>query len=113
MSQAEVAAPDLGGADGELVALPPHVLDEDGDVQGPAPADGEGVRGLPGLHPERQVALQLAVQPVLQVPRRHILALLAGKGGGVDQEVHAHRRLLHLATNTAYCCSGRDTGTMP
>ena len=113
MSQMEVTAPDLGGPNGELVALPPHVLDEDGDVQGPAPADGEGVGRLARLHPERQVALQFAVQPVLEVPRRHILALLAGKGGGVDQEVHAHRRLLHLATKIACCCPGRDRGTMP
>jgi len=60
------AAARLGRADRKLVALAAHVLHEDGDVQRAAPADDELVGRLARLHAQRQVALQLALQPLLR-----------------------------------------------
>eukprot|EP00958_Prasinococcus_capsulatus_P018922 scaffold2262_cov312-Prasinococcus_capsulatus_cf.AAC.7 len=79
----------------ELEALAAHRLDEDGDVERAAPADDEGVGGLARLHAHGQVALELLVQAVLEVPRGHELALLPRVGRGVHHHGHAHGGLLH------------------
>ena len=52
----------LGRADLKLIALAPHGLDEDAQVQRAAPADDKGVGSLSRLHTHRQVALQLPAQ---------------------------------------------------
>mmetsp|Transcript_3429 Transcript_3429/g.12444 ORF Transcript_3429/g.12444 Transcript_3429/m.12444 type:complete len:501 (+) Transcript_3429:1388-2890(+) len=85
-----------GRADLELETLAPHRLDQDGDVQRPAAAHHELVRGLARLHAQRQVALKLPLQPVLDVPAVDELALTAREGGRVHQKLHPHRGLLHL-----------------
>ncbi len=53
---------------------------------------GVGAVGL--LHPERHVALQLPVQPVLELPAGDELPVPAGEGAVVHDEVHRDRRLL-------------------
>ena len=50
---------DLGGADLKLITLPPHVLDQDAQVQRPAAADTERLCALTRLDTQREVALQL------------------------------------------------------
>mmetsp|Transcript_3232 Transcript_3232/g.7094 ORF Transcript_3232/g.7094 Transcript_3232/m.7094 type:complete len:202 (+) Transcript_3232:1327-1932(+) len=65
-------------------------------MQGTAAAHHKAVGGLARLHTQSQVALQLTLQPLLEVPAGHELALLAGKGGGVDLEGHAHGGVLNL-----------------
>ena len=44
--------------------------------------------------PERDVALELLVQPLTQLARRDELAVLAGERRVVDEEVHADGGLL-------------------
>lgn len=51
---------DLGRANLKLVALAPHVLDQDAQVQRAAPRHAERLGALTRLHAQRQVALQLA-----------------------------------------------------
>ena len=80
---------------GELIALAAHVLDEDGQVQLPAPGDPQYVRLVGVFHAQRHVALQLAVQPLAQLPAGDELALAPGERRGVDLEVHRQRRLIH------------------
>ena len=80
----------------KLIALSPHVLHEDGDVQCSPPTDNEGIGCVTGLHSESKVPLQLTLQALLEVATGHKLALLAGKGRCVDQEGHAYGGLLHL-----------------
>lgn len=71
---------DRGRTNSKLIALTPHVLHEDGDVQSASPADNEGISCVTALHPEGQIAFQLTLQPFLQVATGHKLALLASKG---------------------------------
>ncbi len=70
----------VGRTDSKLIALTPHVLHEDGDVQSSTAADNKGVCGVTRLNPQGQVALQLALKALLEVAAGHKLALLAGKG---------------------------------
>ena len=88
------ARDDPGRAHGELEAFPPHVLDQDRDVQLPAPGDHELVSRVPGLDAQSEVALQLAVEALLEVARRHELALSPGEGARVHGESHADGGLL-------------------
>ena len=94
----------------ELVALAAHVLDEnsDGDVQGAAAAHDEGVRGISGLDAEREVALELAVEPLLEVAGGDKLTLPACKGGGVDVEGHSDGGLLNLDRGEGLRAVGHD-----
>ena len=82
---------------GKLVALPAHVLNQDGDVECAPAADGERIGVLARLDLEGQVPLQLSVKSIPDVTCRHKLAFLAGKGGRVNQECHPNCGLLHLA----------------
>ena len=68
----------LGPRDGELVALAPQVLDENGEVQLAAAGDAQHI-GLPGiLDPQRHVALQLTVEPLAQLAAGDEFALAPG-----------------------------------
>ena len=73
---------DLGRSHHELVPLTPHVLDEHGQVEQPAPRDlhGVGVDGV--LHLEGHVGLQLL--RVLYVP---VSLDLLGAGAGTRATV--------------------------
>ena len=57
-----------GRDDLELVALAPHRLDEDREVQLAATAHIEDVRGRAVLNAQRDVGEQLALQPRAQLP---------------------------------------------
>ena len=84
----------LGGTDSKLKPFAPHVLDQDRDVQLPTARNNKLVRRVPGLDAQGEVALELAVEALLEVARRHELPFAPCKGGRVDREGHAHRRLL-------------------
>ena len=85
----------LGLADGQLVALAPHRLDQDREVQQAPAGDDERVALVGRLDPEGDVRLQLAVEPLLEVPRGEELPL-AGQRRVVDGEEHAQGRLVDL-----------------
>ncbi len=70
----------FGRADLELVALAAHRLDQDGQVQLAAAADQEGVGRVGRLDAQRHIALQLALQALLQLAAGAPGALAAGKG---------------------------------
>ena len=78
----------------ELVAFAAHVLQQDGQVQLAAARDLEDAVfvGLP--HLQRDVALQLALQPVPDLAAGDELAFAAGQRRVVDAEVHRQRRLV-------------------
>ena len=63
----------LGLADGQLVTLAPHRLDQDGEVQQAAARDHERVAFLGRLDPEGDVGLELAVEPLLEVAGGQVL----------------------------------------
>ena len=88
------ARDDPGGTDSKLKPFAPHVLDQDRDVQLPTARNNKLVRRVPGLDAQGEVALELAVEALLEVARRHELPFAPCKGGRVDREGHAHRRLL-------------------
>src|SRR5690606_24233073 len=63
----------------ELVPLAAHRLDQDPQVQLAAPGDGEGVGRVRVLDPQRDVALQLAHEPLADLTARHELPLAPGE----------------------------------
>jgi hypothetical protein len=83
-----------GRTHGELEPLAPHVLDQDGDVQLPSARHDKLVGRVPGLHPQSQVALELAVEALLEIAGGDELALAPGEGTRVDREGHADGGLL-------------------
>ena len=78
----------------ELVALAPHRLHQDAEVELAASRDGVGVGAVGLLDPERHVALQLPEQPVPDLAAGDVLPVPAGERAVVDDEVHRDRRLL-------------------
>ena len=68
---------DLRLADGELEALAPHHLDQDRQLQLAAALDLPGVGTLGRADPDRDVADQLLLEPVLHQPGGELLAGLA------------------------------------
>ena len=60
----------LRAADGELVALAAHLLDQHGQLELAAAADLERVAGLGGVDLDRDVAEDLAIQAGLDLARR-------------------------------------------
>jgi hypothetical protein len=78
----------------ELVSLAPHGLHEDREVELAAPRHLPRVGRVGVLDAERDVALELLVQPVAHLPRRDVLPFLAGEGRVVDDEVDRDGRLL-------------------
>ena len=85
---------DLGPRDLQLVALAPHHLDQDRQLQLAAADDLHLLGRLGRLDADRDVAEQLLVEPVLDLPRGDELAVAAGERRGVDAEDHRHRRLV-------------------
>ena len=73
----------------ELVALAPHRLHEDREMQLAAARHRPRVRRVGVLDAQRDVALELLVQPLAQLPRRDELPFLAGERRVVDEEVDA------------------------
>jgi hypothetical protein len=64
-------------ADGELEALASHRLDEDRELQLAAALDLPGVGALGRQHPQRHVADELLLQPVLDQAGGQLAAVLA------------------------------------
>ena len=85
---------DLRLADGQLEAFAAHDLDEDRELQLAAALHLPGVRALGRQHPDRDVADELGVEPVLHQPRGELLAALAGQRRGVDADGHRDARLV-------------------
>src|SRR5690606_8384433 len=67
--------------DRELVPFAPHRLHEDPEVELPSTRDGEGVGGVGVLDPERDVALELPVEALAELPARDEAAFAPGEGG--------------------------------
>ena len=78
----------------QLVALAPHVLEQDGEVQLAAPVDGEHVGVAGFFDAQRDVGEQLALQPLAQVAAGDVLAVATRERRGVDLELHRQRRLV-------------------
>src|SRR6185369_4369153 len=72
----------------ELVSLAPHGLHQDREMQLTASGNGPGIGRLRILDTQRDVSLELAIQPVTNLSRRHKLSIAAGKRRVVDEEVH-------------------------
>ena len=89
-------------ADGQFIALAPHVLDQDGQVQFAATGDAEHV-GIGGVFDaQRDVALELAIQAIADLAAGHELAFAAGERRGVDLEIHHERRLVDIDRRQAF-----------
>ena len=89
-----LAHDDLGLGDLQLIAFPPHRLDEDRQMQFAAPGDQELVGGVGLLHAQGDVGFQFLEQPVAEIPGRDVFAFPPGEGAGVDREGHLDRRLV-------------------
>ncbi len=90
----DAAGDHLGLADRELVALAPHHLDQDRELQLAAPGDLEGVGGVARLDPDRDVGQHFALEPLLELAAGDVGALAPRHRRGVDREDHADGRLV-------------------
>ena len=79
-------------ADAHLEAFAPHGLDQHGQLQLAAAGDLERVALLAERDPDRDVALGLALQPVPDLARGDLGAVLAGIGAVIDREGHGDGR---------------------
>src|SRR5439155_16522208 len=85
---------DIRARDLELVAFAPHHLDEDRELQ-LASANHLDVFGRFGrLQADRDVAEELAIEAVAQLPRGDELSLATGDRGRVNPEDYRDRRLV-------------------
>ena len=76
----------------------------------PRPGDLEGV-GVGGiLDPQRDIGAQFAHQPFADVAAGDVFPLPAGKGGGVDHEVHRQGRLVDGDVGERYRIVGGGDG---
>ena len=83
-------------ADGQLEALPAHLLHEDRQRQLPAPLNLPGIGPGGGQDPQGHVADELAVQAVLDLAGGDLGALGApGHRRGVDADGHGDGRVVH------------------
>ena len=85
---------DIRPGDLELVAFAAHHLDEDRQLQLAAPDHFDLLGRIGRLEADRNIAEQLAVEAVAQLPRRDILPVPACHGRGIDAENHRHGRLV-------------------
>ena len=76
----------------ELVALAAHGLDQHRELQLAATGDLEAVARLRLAHPDRDVALGLAPQPLPDQARGDVAAVVAGERRIVGREGHRERR---------------------
>ena len=84
----------LGAGDRELIALPPHGLDQHREVELATAADHELVGGVGLLDPQPKVDVELLEEAGAELARGAELPLTAGEGRVVDAEGHPHRGLL-------------------
>ncbi len=87
---------DFGARDAELHPLAADLLDQDRQVQFPAPGDLDPVRSPNVLDTERHVDPLLARQPVPDLAQGDCLALGPRERTAVHEEEHRDRRLLDL-----------------
>ena len=80
----------------QLVALAPHLLDEDGQLELAPAADLERVGRLGRADLDGDVAQHLAIEARLELAARHELALATGQRRGVDPERHGQGGLVEL-----------------
>ena len=85
---------DVGTRDLQLVALAPHHLDQNRQLQLAAAEHFHLLRRVGRLDPDGDVAEQLLVEAILDLPRGDELALASGHRRRVDAEDHRHRRLV-------------------
>ena len=85
---------DVGAGDLELEALAAHHLDQDRELQLAAAQHFHLLRRVGRLDLDRHVAEQLAIEPVLDLPRGHELPFAPRHRRGVDAEDHRHGRLV-------------------
>ncbi len=90
----DLADHDLRLADRELEALAAHGLDEHRELQLAPALDLPRVGALGREHPQRHVADQLLLQPVLDLARGELLAVLTGEHRRVDADRHREARLV-------------------
>ena len=81
-------------ADGELVALAPHRLDEDGEMEQAATGDGKIIGARDLFDAQGDVPLELLHEPVAQMPGGEVLAGAARQRRAVDAEDHVERRFV-------------------
>ncbi len=84
----------LWTGDRELVSLAPHVLDQNRQMQLAAAGDTEHIGLFRIVDTQGDVALQLAIQALADLPAGNVLALFPRVGRGVDLEVHGQGRLV-------------------
>ena len=86
----------LGVAELHLVALAPHRLDEDRELQLTAAEQGERIGRVGLLEADREVLASLADKALADLTAGQVLRrlALAGERGGVDPDLHLDRRLL-------------------
>ena len=94
----DLAGDHLRLADGQLVALAAHLLDQDRQRQLAAALHLPGVGALGREHAERDVADELGVEPVLDQAGSDLVALpaLADEGGRVGADGHRDRGLVDV-----------------
>src|SRR5262249_10210175 len=85
----------LRARDRKLVALAAHVLDQDRQVQLAAAGNAQDIRLVSIFYPQRNVALQLAVQAFTDLSAGNVLALTARERRGVDLEIHGQGGLIN------------------
>jgi hypothetical protein len=85
------AQDDLRSTDLELETLPAHLLDEDRQLQLPAPENLVRVRRRRRLELDRDVAEDFLLQPLLDMTARDVAALPSRQRRGVSPECHAER----------------------
>ena len=90
----DLADHDLRLADGELEALAAHRLDEHRELQLAAALHLPRVGALGREHAQRHVADELLLQPVLDLARGELLAVLAREHRRVDADGHRQARLV-------------------
>src|SRR4029077_14159777 len=95
---ADLAQEDLGSRRGQLEALAPHLLDEDGQLELATAADLEGLTRVGRTDLDRDVAEDLLLEPGLDLAAGDVLALAACERRGVDPERHPQGRGVHVET---------------
>src|SRR6185436_2313043 len=78
----------------ELEPLTAHGLHEDREVQLAATRDSPRICRVGILDTQRDVSLELMVQTIAHLTRRHVLSLSAGERRVVDDEIDGNRWLL-------------------
>ena len=88
---------DLRLANGNLIALATHRLDEDGEVEHTTTINyPRTIAGLVFLDAKGNILLKFLVEAILNLTRGDILAVLAEEGRVVDGEKHRHGGLIDL-----------------